>query len=689
MTNDSFIIDKDTVINIPKVTESAFQHGLDIFIRDFKKVIGHQPAIVSNKTLANLIIRYPEMDEDIVNQEESFLIRFTKMHNTSVMHLIGSDDLGIVFGLLYISKKYFGVDPFWFWSDIEIPKKSSVIIPIQTYDSEMPAVRYRGWFVNDEDCLIGWKEGYPPTEEVWLPVFEALLRCGGNMVIPGTDLPRDGIHFELASEMGLWITHHHAEPLGAEMFSRAYPNKKPSYKQHPALFEQLWEEAIIKQKHKKVLWVLSFRGQGDRPFWDHDPDYNTAKKRGGLISSVINRQFEMVKAHVQNPVCCMALYGEIAELYRQGEVTVPDGVIKIWADNGYGKMVSRRNGNTNQRVSTLPSPSDGESHGIYYHITFHDLQASNHLTMFPSSSELIRDELVSAFSAQANSYLLLNSGNVRPHLYQLDLVSNLWKKGNVNINVHLSEFISRLFSTYHDEIFAVYKDYVKITIQYGENKDDRAGDEFYHHTARKLIGHWLTGKTDQSLEKLHWATGDLPFEKQIEWFDTKCRERINKWQDLKVRCYVIKRKLNPIEQTRFQDLLIMQIELHESGCKGLVSLCESYYSYQSAKYPQAFVQASIAMRHYQAGIDVCKRSEHGKWKNFFSADWLTNMDITIYNLDTLRKYIRMYGDSPDFFLWYKAYLMPESEKNIYLENTHREPLSDDDLAEMLEKKFGF
>ncbi|GIQ67911.1 hypothetical protein XYCOK13_07350 [Xylanibacillus composti] len=35
------------------------------------------------------------------------------------------------------------------------------------------------------------------------------------------------------------------------------------------------------------------------------------------------------------------------------------------------------------------------------------------------------------------------------------------------------------------------------------------------------------------------------------------------------------------------------------------------------------------------------------------------------------------------FLWYKEYLMPWTEKYIYLENTHRNPLANDDLARRL------
>ncbi|WP_026560113.1 hypothetical protein [Bacillus sp. J37] len=58
--------------------------------------------------------------------------------------------------------------------------------------------------------------------------------------------------------------------------------------------------------------------------------------------------------------------------------------------------------------------------------------------------------------------------------------------------------------------------------------------------------------------------------------------------------------------------------------------------------------------------------------------------MLLYSLEALRK---KQGDSPDFFLWYKEYVMPETEKYIYLEKTHRKPLSDDELARKLSEKF--
>src|SRR5699024_12006524 len=97
-------------------------------------------------------------------------------------------------------------------------------------------------------------------------------------------------------------------------------------------------------------------------------------------------------------------------------------------------MVSTRNGNENKRIPSLPKPADGDKQGIYYHVTFHDLQASNHLTMLPSPPSLIIDEIKASLAAGGAEYLLLNSWNIRIHVYTLYIVSKLWKNGDVDFS---------------------------------------------------------------------------------------------------------------------------------------------------------------------------------------------------------------------------------------------------------------
>ncbi|MCL6590884.1 MAG: glycosyl hydrolase 115 family protein [Firmicutes bacterium] len=677
-----------TKIRPPKAVSAPVRYALEIFQRDFEKVFGGRPELVKEGNRAEILISYAGGDDPISGRPEAFALRFAPEGpgGALVMRLLGSDDLGIVYGLLYLSETFLGVDPFWFWAEKEPKRQDAVVIPAREYLAPNYRIRYRGWFVNDEVCLIGWADHYPPPGEVWFPVFESLLRLGGNMVIPGTDLPRHGVHWELASDMGLYITHHHAEPLGAEMFFRAYPDREPSYDRNRDLFEGLWEEAIRRQKGRKVIWTLGFRGQGDCPFWEQDPSCATPEARGRLISRVIRRQYEMVRKYVPDPVCSTYLYGEINELYRQGFLDIPEGIIKIWADNGYGKMVSRRQGNHNPRIPSLPGNSDHGPHGLYYHITFHDLQASSHLTMLGNPPEFVNEELAASLKAGADEYLLLNCGNIRPHLYLLDLVRKVWAGGPVDLKEFQRDFGRRYFSGAERQAISCYQSYFARTIPYGENRDDRAGEEFYHHPARIIIGQWLRRLVDEPAGTLIWAAGAAPFPEQVEWFRGKLAAGLKGWEELREQCRKLLSLLAGSERVFFEDNLLLQVELHLTGCKGLEAICRSFAAYREGNLPLAFVYASQAIWDYQEGLAALARSEHGKWRNFYRADWLTNIKATIYAAETLRRYLRVLGDSPDFFRWYKDYLMPENEKKIYLENTHRNPLPDDELARRLKAK---
>ena len=64
-------------------------------------------------------------------------------------------------------------------------------------------------------------------------------------------------------------------------------------------------------------------------------------------------------------------------------------------------------------------------HGIYIHCSFHDLQASNHLTMSPNPIEFLAVELYKILSAGVDECWIVNSGSVKPHLHTLDLLREM------------------------------------------------------------------------------------------------------------------------------------------------------------------------------------------------------------------------------------------------------------------------
>jgi hypothetical protein len=610
--------------------------------------------------------------------EESWIIEVTP----DKMLVRAGGSLGCVYAVLYMSKHFLGVAPFWFWNDQCFTKRPFVPVPTGLYRSPQYAVRFRGWFVNDEALIENWA-AEPANTEHWLMVFEALLRCGGNMVIPGTDT-NSRKYRQLAADLGLWITHHHAEPLGAEMFSRVYLDEIPSYSVNGHLFEELWEQEVKEQKDRRVIWGLGFRGQGDRPFWEDDPDSNTAERRGNLISDAINRQYHILTSHIENPVCCVNLYGEIAELYQAGTLSLPPGIIKVWADNGYGRMVSRRQGAHNPRIHALPSAEDSKPHGIYYHCSFHDLQASNHLTMSPNSTEFLAAELEKSLDAGAGEYWIINSGSVKPHVHTLDLASELWRTGHTDVTAWRLRYAKTYFGEQKTEVIAgLFAEYAVSTAKYGSNEDDRAGEQIWHHPARELLCRWVAGDTEHCVKTLCWLTGNLNFPDQIQKLKAICRKSLPRWEAFCAQCAALLPALDEHGRRLFTDSLYLQGRLQRDGAAGALAFCESFYAWNAGDIVRAFVLAEKSRSCYNRSAGTLAETEHDGWAGYYRGDCLTDVRLTASCLEALVSYLRITGDGPDFHRWERNFLNPAEERKIMLLSSKQRAMDNSKLAESL------
>ena len=418
----------------------------------------------------------------------------TAQPEDNALMLTAGDERGFIYGVLEISRRFLGVRRFWFWNDQRFVPRDCADVPEDFCLESTPfAVRRRGWFVNDEVLIHAWKVDRS-SQRPWEMAFEALLRCGGNMVIPGTD--RNSKKYrDLAASMGLIITHHHAEPLGAEMFARAYPELNASFAEYPEKFRGLWERALEEQKDCEVVWNLGFRGQGDRPFWEDDPQYATPKARGELMGRLIREQYDMVQARFPRAACATNLYGETMELYRDGYLQIPKEIIKIWADNGFGAMGSRRHGNHNPRIPAYPQEGDTGAHGIFYHVSFYDLQAANHITMLPNPPEFVAKTLRTVLDRNMTDYWIVNCSNVKPHVFTLDLIAKLWRDGEVNVEEQIQDYCSRYYiPLFAGEIAACFRAYYRAALAYGPNPDDHAGEQFPNYVPRMLVSQFMRDK---------------------------------------------------------------------------------------------------------------------------------------------------------------------------------------------------
>lgn len=705
---EGFGLNRDVAIDRGPWDSEPVDRAVRRFYRDLEMTTSMTTAGGRGEQLCGVIrlIQWPDDGQpDGGRAREQFRLTVIDPYK---MEIEASDDLGIIYAFCHISRNYLGIEPFWFWNDQVFEPKEDVTVPVSVYESSPRPITFRGWFINDEVLISHWGGGRDP-DYPWEMAFEALLRCGGNMVIPGTDL-NSKRYARLASGMGLWITQHHAEPLGAEMFLRAYPDKNPSFKENPQLFRGLWEDSIKRLKDKKVIWNLGFRGQGDTPFWEQDPLYDTPQKRGGLISSIMMEQYDLVRSYVKDPVYCVNLYGEIMELYQQGYIRLPEDVIMIWADNGYGKMVSRRQWNHNPRVVSLPGKHlKDREHGVYYHVSFYDLQAANVLTMIPNSMEFVGKELSRAYERGVKDFWVINCSNIKPHVYPLDYIASLWNGEEKSAGEHLEEYIGKYYlgaggragegavanggTVPRDFVITgmkqCFQDYFKVMVPYGREEDEHAGEQFYNYVTRVFIHHWMKENAASPCEELEWCAPMDTFAEQIRWFGQVCGSRSDAVFELLERC---NGQPNPSTGLSaggarlWADSLLLQVKLHAFCIRGVLHFASAYETWLNREYMETFYRLGQSADWFRKADEAMKACGHGKWKGFYDNDCQTDIKETACLIRLLMGYVRNVDDGPYFYQWQRKVIYSERDSRILLLLNEENHLTDDELYQAMKKK---
>lgn len=152
------------------------------------------------------------------------------------------------------------------------------------------------------------------------------------------------------------------------------------------------------------------------------------------------------------------------------------------------------------RETTIPGfwpfrKKQRKKHGIYYHASFYDLQAAAQLTMLPNSPEFVEKELKQVLEQGADDYWLINCSNVKPHVFILDEIAQLWKTGTLSED-WAKGYAARYFGEKGAaEIAARYLEFSGCAVKYGPNEDDRAGEQFANHVPRILMTQFIQDKT--------------------------------------------------------------------------------------------------------------------------------------------------------------------------------------------------
>ncbi len=409
---DPLVLDADTPWVVFPDEPEPVQRALDDLRRDWQKVFGHRPIVLSappeSRTGPLLYLGtkgawLPELLGEPLTGREAFRLaaRRDAAGRLSVV-AAGSDVRGGIYAVYAVSERLLGVDPWWYWTDLEpTPQQRVELHPDLDYRSETPTFEYRGWFINDEDLLSAFAPD-PLRQNVfslamWDRIYETLLRLHGNMIVPGTfTFPDEGCQ-DLAARRGLVLNMHHILVVGLNTYR--WPTEVPfSFNRQREVMERYWQRCIDAYRGREVVWTVGYRGKHDRPFWVDEPELTTPQARGDVVTRAMARQVAMIRRADPNAPIITNLWMEGADLMRQGFLKVPDGVTIVWPDDGTGLI---RDGET-----------VAAGQGTYYHTAMLNGSANELGEMVPPGR--IYSELGRFVKGTATRFFLVNVSDIRP-----------------------------------------------------------------------------------------------------------------------------------------------------------------------------------------------------------------------------------------------------------------------------------
>lgn len=538
--------------------------------------------------------------------------------------LTGSDVRGTIYAIYQFSQQFLGVDPLYWWTDHPPARRSRISVPDRRSESEAPGFRYRGFFINDEDLLTGWRSGIPDGADIrletWNRIFDAILRLKGNMVIPGTWVFPYEPQVEAAARRGLVVTQHHANVLGLDTYQ--WPRDKPySFETAPNLLDRAWGRAVEQYpKNAHVVWSVGYRGLNDYPFWMVDKSApSTSAGRARVIQEAIDKEIEILEQQHPNPHIVFNAWVEGATFLRQGLLKLPPGVTVVWPDDGHGTIQDR-----------------GEiraGEGEYYHTAMIDWRSNHFSELVPL--ETIRHELGRAARAGAIDYLIVNTSNLRPVLMTsratLELAWNPkpWTGDSPDEpSAYLDQWCREEFGEKAaGALERYYNAYFQAPAKYAPPDDARMGDQFYQVMSRMLLVQMSRGTVNRPIRRfgMRQAMTSARYAARIA---SACAEAVPRWERVRQLAEAARPLIPPDRLPFFQANVLTQVEINLNGNKMMLDIAKAV---QTTSNTARIPLVKSAVGECQAIERSLQAADYGKWSGFYTdGDWLLDVPLTLH-----------------------------------------------------------
>ena len=540
--------------------------------------------------------------------------------------LAGADMRGTVYAIYAFSREILGVDPLWYWNDFTPARKTAVELSARyTLRVTSPTFRYRGWFINDEDILGGF---FPNRtfDGVMSPegfdcIMEALLRLGGNMIVPGSFAMPDEDVRRLAAARGLLLNDHHVTPLGLNMYR--WPEDVPfSYSRGKEYLQECWKTCVDTLKGYEQVWTVSFRGKNDHPYWQEDPYApEDDAGRAAEIEEAIRTEIDLIRAADPQAIICFNMYNEQAKFSRAGLISLPEDIIRVWPGSGcFDETAAVRTG-----------PGDG----VYFHMTG---AARNRYTEYHSPQSVF-ESLYKYYAVGATSFCLFNVSNLR-HLALsvaagMDYLWNAAKYAATSPAAAAKRWLDTYLTTHYGaellpDMRRLYRAFHGLTY----HKRLPAGEA---PTSRTCFG-YVTGifrdgrevmsdlKQNAMLQGISRALIAAPKEGISEdWlldaaefrrFLLKCRREFTNLSDLSEE---LKGRIPKQAKLIYLTQVLTQIQVLKLGNEAVISLCDALLAYGKSATVAA-VCARAALRSLEDLISALHQAEYGRWATWYETE---------------------------------------------------------------------
>ena len=463
--------------------DQVIKTAIDIYSTDIENVTGKpfenedtNGEVIYIGTLADkgefssLLKQYQVNVTDIEGQWEAFKIEAVMKDDTSVLFIIGSDTRGAAYGVMELLK-IAGVSSWIWWADVPYPSLSELILPAGYSKTQMPSVKYRGIFINDEDwCLVPWSAGYEGQEisgrvgpKTYSKVFELLLRLKANTIWPAMHPSTEAFYKvegnkEAAQKYGIFVGTSHCEPMMRNNVGEWDQKLYGSYDfttNHQNVLDY-WKERTLEVSGTDVITTLGMRGIHD----DKMEGVTTLDEQTELTNIVIENQRRILSEVAAKDISLIPQtfvpYKEVLKIYENG-LKIPEDVTLTWCDDNYGYIT---------RLSTSEENKRSGGSGVYYHVSYWG-KPHDYLWLASTQPSLIYSEMKKAWDYGARKLWILNVGDIKPAEYLMQFYLDLaWDIDIVtpeNIYSHQKDWLSFQFGEDSaNAVFDIMKEYYRL-----------------------------------------------------------------------------------------------------------------------------------------------------------------------------------------------------------------------------------